>query len=169
MLSFAFKHRALWCSSGSTLWPLLFNAVVNDISDSICCSTEDFQTFRCFINAEDRKLLQSDIDCVRKRCLDSGRILSLAINTFIYFNLRTNSIAVRYSSCPLRLLSESRLYFHNHVDQAAAKPSKCYVSFATSRLLFLLLTTLLSRTALLSVLNSKFLCRLEFFKAEIFF
>jgi hypothetical protein len=60
-------------------------------------STEDFKYFPCFINVKDRKLLQSDIDCVRKWCLNNGRNLSFNINTFISFNLRKNTFAARYT------------------------------------------------------------------------
>ena len=58
---------------GSILGPILFNAFINDICNSIrnyscLLFAENLKVLRNIRNAVDCKLLQSDVDCVQKRC-----------------------------------------------------------------------------------------------------
>jgi hypothetical protein len=80
---------------------LLFSIVTNDICGSVCNVTcllcaDCFKIFRCIINVEDCKLLQSHIGCVHKWCLDNGMNFSVDKSTFIFFTRRTNSIACKH-------------------------------------------------------------------------
>ena len=144
---------------------LLFSIVINDVCDSVCNATcllcaDGFKIFRYIINVEDYRLLQSDIDCVHKWCLDNGLNVSVDKSTFIYFTRRTNSIACKYkigvTHLALKILGYCRplhFIFTTVLITLWLKPLTPYVSFATWRLL-LPWTPSLPCLALLSVIKS---------------
>jgi hypothetical protein len=75
---------------GSTLGPLLFNIVINDICDSISyskyiLSADDLKVYRNINYVHGCKLLQSDINSVQNWCFENGITLTVG-KTYIYIS-----------------------------------------------------------------------------------
>jgi hypothetical protein len=88
---------------GSTLGPLLFNILINDISVKMYHSrfllfADDLKICRNIKSAEDCKTLKVDIDAVQQWCSENGMELNIQKTKIISFTRKTNSIHFKYLS-----------------------------------------------------------------------
>jgi hypothetical protein len=82
---------------GSTLGPLLFNIFIDDLCAKIhfydfLLFADGLKIFRVIKSAEDCKLLQSDINSVKKWCTENYMKIKIFKTNIIYFTRKTNSI-----------------------------------------------------------------------------
>jgi hypothetical protein len=152
---------------GSTLGPLLFNIFINYICDSISYSkyllfAGDLKVHYNINYVRDCKLLQSDINSMQNWCFENGMTLNVGKTTIISFTRKTVGLHFHYklsnnpisrSQCVkdlgILLDSNSKLYFHHHVDYISSQGLKMlglilYItsSFPTPHRLSVLYTTL---------------------------
>jgi hypothetical protein len=117
---------------GSVLGPLLFNAFINDICDSVAHSryllfADDINIYRGVESPQDCTLLQSDKNSIQGWCIANCMKLNITKTRIISFSRKTNVPKYDYKLCQssitrtdsikdLGVYIDAKLHFHDHVN-----------------------------------------------------